>query len=349
RDGWLAGGGQRLEIEHLSAWCAGHYGGAGDWRLDFNQLAFDDGVSAWTAPRVALERNLDEDVGLWISADYLPIDVPVKLARDIMLVYGRPWPSKLPGLAAGGVTGLDLLLDRKWQLRLARGTARQVRIGDWGIWPDLQGLDGTVTLESGFGHLSLHAGRLGVQWPGMFSGPLAFSVPACEIDLTWGTHFQAGVHQCQLLNEDITIGGDALFAGNQGRPAVDVNVEVTRTKLQNLSPYWPDGILSPNLVKWLRQGLTKGDGVRGRFQIRGDMDDWPFRQGEGTFEAVAQVAAGRLDYAAAWPVAEKVDAVVRFSGPSMTVTGTVGDIGGVAVQRVSAGIADLKQPVLLLD
>ncbi|HLF29943.1 MAG TPA: YhdP family protein [Xanthomonadales bacterium] len=349
RKGRLENGQQRIAIDHLNTWLAWSYGGKADWRLDLSNLAYDDGVHSWTAPSVALARNLERNLGLWISADYLPLDVPLRLARDIMSIYGTPWPSKLPKSAAGGVSGLELILDRNWRLQLALGTARQASIADWGRWPDLQGLDGTIDLRRGFGHMSLHAGRLDVQWPQMFAGPLAFSLPGCEIDLTWGEHWQVGLQQCQLLNEDIAVSGEALFAGNDGRPAVDVNVEVSRGKLGELSPYWPEGILKTNVVQWLRRGLLDGDLVTGRFQILGDMDDWPFRSGLGRFEAIAQIDAASLDYAPTWPVATKVDAIARFTGPSLAVEATVGDIAGVAVQRVTATIADLKQPLLRLE
>lgn len=348
-DGRLEIGEQPLEIEHLSTLLALHYSEKGTWRLDLNQLEYADSENSWTAPSVTIARNLGEDLGLWISADYLPLDVPLKLTRSILSAYQKAWPASIPGAATGDVSGFDLVFNHNWHLQLARGTVRQANLSDWGHWPDLQGLDGTVNLERGAGLLSLHAGNLGVRWPGMFAEPLEFSLPGCEVELVWGEHWQVGLHECQLLNDDITAKGEAVFAGNEGRPAVDVNVEVSRGKIANLSPYWPQELMGENVVHWLRKGLKEGAIVHGRFQIHGDMDYWPFRQGEGTFEAFAQVEDGELIYAPEWPVATQVNALARFKGASMFIEGSVGDIGGVGVKHVTARIDDLKKPMLEVD
>jgi len=101
-----------------------------------------------------------------------------------------------------------------------------------------------------------------------------------------------------------------------------------------------------SIVKWLRQGLIGGEVSGGRFQIRGDMDDWPFRNAEGRFEAVTRVEAGELDYAPGWPTARAINATARFDGPGITVEGGIGAIGGVEVQAATADLDDFKTPLL---
>jgi uncharacterized protein (TIGR02099 family) len=92
--------------------------------------------------------------------------------------------------------------------------------------------------------------------------------------------------------------------------------------------------------------LKSGEIKWGRLQIHGDMDDWPFRNGEGRFEAIAEVDEAHIDYLEDWPAATDLHAVVRFLGAGMDIRGEVGDIGGLAADSVSAGIADMKTPLL---
>ncbi len=346
RNGRLEVDGRETLVDHLNTRLSWKFAGKGDWRLDLDELLFDDGTHSWTAPSIALARDLQQDLGLWISADYLPLEAPLKLARNIMSIYGTQWPRFLPGSATGTVSGLELVLDRKWRLRLARGMARHASITDWGKWPDLRGIDGKVNLGRGSGKLALHANRLDVEWPRMFRDPLAFTLPSCDVDLAWGGHWQVLFHDCRLMNDDLAVGGEVLMAGNVGRPAVDVNVAIERGQLGRLAPYWPQGIMKKSVVKWLRRGLLGGEVTGGRFQIHGDMDDWPFRHNEGRFEAMAEVAAGELEYVPGWPRVQGVDATARFSGVSMAIAGAIGQIGGVEVQRATADIADLKSPLL---
>jgi uncharacterized protein (TIGR02099 family) len=154
------------------------------------------------------------------------------------------------------------------------------------------------------------------------------------------------LHGCQLVNEDLALGGDVLISGNSGRPAVDANLLVSRGKLDKLSPYWPQGIMREKALRWLRAGLIGGDVVSGRVQIHGDMDDWPFRNGKGRFEAVAEITSAELDYAPGWPRAKAVDLTARFLGPSMSLDGKIGSLGRAAVEAVSADIADFRLPLL---
>jgi len=346
RNGRLVIDGEETLVEHLNSRVKWEYGGKRDWRLDLNELLFDDGEHSWTAPGIALARNPQDDLGLWISADYLPLEAPLKLARSFMAIYGTRWPAFLPGAAAGTVSDLELVLDRNWKLRLARGTVRHASLTDWGKWPDLRGLDGQVDLRRGYGSVVLHANRLELDWPRMFRDPLAFTLPGCDVDLFWGEHWQVGFHGCSLLNDDLALSGEVLMAGNEGRPAVDVNVVIDRGDISRLAPYWPQGIMKETAVKWLRRGLLGGEVSGGRFQIHGDMDNWPFRNAEGRFEALARIESGELDYVPGWPGAHAIDLTARFHGPGMNLEGTIGDIGGVEVQSVTADIADFKTPLL---
>ncbi len=349
RDGHLVTGEQDIYVEHLNTRLGWKFSGKGEWRLDFDDLHYDAGETSWTTPSLAIARNMEEDLGLWISADYLPLDVPLSLARDIMSIYGTAWPTFLPNAATGSVSGLELMLDSTWHLRQVKGTARQASISQWGQWPDIRGIDGEIDLDYGFGSLVLHANQLELNWPRMFQDPLTFSFPNCNIDLAWSENWQIALKGCRLLNDDIAVLGDVMISSNTGRPSVDINVQIPRAKLDNISPYWPQAIIRENVLNWLRRGLVAGELLNGRFLIHGDMDDWPFLQGKGHFEAVAEVGNVDLDYTPGWPFAEGIEATARFEGASLSVEGNISNVGGVRVHHVRADIADLKLPLLKVN
>jgi uncharacterized protein (TIGR02099 family) len=323
--------------------------GRRNWSLHFADLLFDDGVQSWTAPRLSLARNTSAGLGLWISADRLPLGVPLRLARNIMAIYGTPWPRALPGAATGVVSGLDLVLNASWRLVMARGEVEQARLSEWGRWPDLAGLDASVSLGPDSGRLQLHGDAVVVEWPRMFREPLTLAIPACSVAVDWGQGWQAGVSDCAVENDDLALHGETVLRSNSGRPAIDLNVAVTRGLVGRLGPYWPESVLGEKTKAWLRMGLAGGEIVSGRVLMRGDLDDWPFRDGDGRFEAAARVADGRLDYRAGWPAARLVEAQARFVGPGMEIRGKVGDIGGVEAREVSAVIPDFKAPILTID
>jgi uncharacterized protein (TIGR02099 family) len=201
-------------------------------------------------------------------------------------------------------------------------------------------------LQHGSGSIALTGSEVLLDWPRMFRERLQFTMPACHVDFSWGRQWQAGLDDCSLENEDLAIAGRGIIASNEYKPAIDASVVLSRGTIKGLASYWPEALMSKAIVSWLRRGLVEGEIVSGQAQIHGDLDDWPFRHGEGRFEAVAEVRNGLLDYVDGWPAARRVDAAVHFLNTSMDVQGRVGDIGGVPVHSARAIIPDMHLPVL---
>lgn len=317
-----------------------------DWNLHLADFHFDDGVNEWTTPRLSMARNTSRNLGLWISADKLPLGVPLNLTRDVMSVYETRWPEALPGKMDGQVSELDLVLNADWGLRMVRGEIRNASVSEWSRGPGLAGLNGRVSLDEGSGAIDLDSVNLTVDWPEMFRDPLELTLPTCHIDLNLGARWQAALEHCGILNDDIEIEGEMVISSNTGKPAVDANFAVLRANIERLDPYWPEGVMPENTLAWLRRGLLEGSIDHGRFQIHGDMDNWPFRDGNGRFEAFAQISGVGIDYFEGWPRALDAEATARFIGAGMDIEGVVNDLSGITARDVRVTIDDMKAPLL---
>lgn len=337
---------QDLDIEHINMRYNWHSRGEGQWRLDIADFKYKDDKGAWIAPNISLVRDIPEGVGLWISADTLPLGFSLDMTRDIMSIYDTQWPASLPSAISGQVENLELILNKSWQPEFARGSLSQVDFSKSDRWPGLMGLNAVVALQNGAGHIAISGSDISLDWPGMFRERLHFAIPSCQLDIMWGGQWQAGAHSCKLENENYAIEVQGTVASNEGKPAVDASGVLHRGTIAGLHSYWPEAIMSDKIVGWLRKGLVEGEIVGARALIHGDLDDWPFRHGEGRFEAVAEVRNGLLDYVDDWPKAKQIDVRVHFVNTSMELEGSVGDIGGVAVQSARASIADMKLPLL---
>ncbi len=349
RDARLVTGGRDVNLDRVNTRLKLSHQSRGHWRLDFSDFRFEDGIEPWVAPRISIARNLSSGLGLWVSADQLPLSFPVDMTRSLMAEQEVDWPGFLPRKAAGTVQDLDLVLSAKWQILLATGSVNAAAVSDWDRWPDLSGLNARLSLGEGFGTVAVSSDALTLSWNNMFRDSLIFAMPGCALDLRWGGVWQVGIRNCELNNEDIAVAGDVVLSGNGGRPAIDANVIVPRGKVGNMQSYWPQRIIKPKVVEWLRRNLLAGEIHDGRFQIHGDLDHWPFRNGEGRFSAQANISNGVLDYAADWPTARALDVSLSFVGAGMSVSGVVGDMAGIRISSATASIEDLKKPLLAVQ
>ena len=346
RDALVVNPEQDLHLERVNTHFRWRFNGGGHWNLHLADLFYDQGDAEWTSPRLSVARHTAEGVGLWISADQLPLDAPLQLTRDIMGLYDKRWPEGLPAAAGGQISELDLVLGTDWRLQSLAGRIRGARVEASGNGPGFSGVDGEVDLSDGSGRLRVSGEDVRIDWPRMFREPLTVEVAPCQADFSWGDGWQGGFEGCGVSNADLAAHGDFRISSNTGKPAVDANFVLTRGDLGALDPYWPEAVMKPNVKAWLRRGLVGGSLSRGRVVIRGDMDDWPFRNGEGRFEGIAWLDGPQIEYLDDWPQVRAGEVVARFVGAGMDIRGMVEDTGGVAVREVSVGIEDFRQPAL---
>jgi len=217
KDARLVSNHQDLAIDRVNMRFNWHFREKGRWRLDIADFLFEDDKESWTAPNISLARNIPQDMGLWISADRLPLGFSLDVTRDIMSIYETQWPASLPRAISGQVDNLELILNKSWQIEFARGSVSELSISESGRWPGLQGLDAVIALQHGSGSIALTGSEVLLDWPRMFRERLHFTMPACHLDLAWGEQWQAGFDDCSLENEDFAITGRGVIASNEDR------------------------------------------------------------------------------------------------------------------------------------
>ncbi|HEU0152831.1 MAG TPA: YhdP family protein [Arenimonas sp.] len=231
------------------------------------------------------------------------------------------------------------------------GTARIESVGwdPYGDRPGVQGLGGNVAYDQAGGVLRLSGGPARFDWP-RFRQPIDFRLGGT---LGWwreGDLWTAGASDLRVRGADFgaRVRAEVHFPGDGARPRVDLAAVVDPSPVQAAGKFWVQGKMPQTTIDWLDRALEGGSVEQGRAVLSGDLSHWPFRDGEGRFDARARLSQARVNFNPEWPVAEAMDLDVAFDGPGMTLEGQ-GMILGNRVRRVAGGIASFRDPRLVLD
>ncbi|NNK99879.1 MAG: TIGR02099 family protein [Xanthomonadales bacterium] len=351
RDAQLSSQTGPLVVDHLNSRFNFEFTHRKNWRADMAGLTVGYAGEEWQSDRFSVARNLPQNLGLWVSADYAELEYPLQLTQRIMANYGKQWPLSVPRRAQGGVTDFDLVLDGRWQLKKLTGELRDGYFWGWEKGPDVEGLSATLALDSGEGNVSLEGTAIKLDWLRAFRRPLVFSMTDCQMEVIWKDKHDWGLdlNRCIAENDDLSASGRVRLAFGQGKPTVDINVALERGEVSRFRDYWPQNVMTQKTIQWLRKSLVSGRVSNGRYTMVGDMDDFPFKDQGGKVQAIASFNGVEINYFDGWPRASGADGVVEFDGPGMNVEARVENIAGAVVDKMTGSIADFKNPVLDLN
>ena len=140
-----------------------------------------------------------------------------------------------------------------------------------------------------------------------------------------------------------------IWRGGGHRPFVSAYAALEHANVTDADLFWPYRNMPPSLVAWLDHGLVAGQVTSGRVAIRGDLDDWPFLDHQGRFEATGAVQNATFNFSDAWPRATNVDAALDFVDNHMAIVATHATVQGVTATHAVATIPDLHHGTLDLD
>src|SRR5574343_936671 len=138
-------------------------------------------------------------------------------------------------------------------------------------------------------------------------------------------------------------------AGGQGPGEIDLVARVDRAEATAVWRYMPH-VVNAGARAWIRRGIVAGKGYDGRLVLKGNLRDFPFRDGKGgKFLVTAKVVDGKVDYVPGWPAIEGISADMSFD-TGMRIEASKGRILGAGLSGVSVRIPDFEshEEVLLV-
>jgi len=225
--------------------------------------------------------------------------------------------------------------------------------------PGLKGLAGNLQFDGVGGVLALSQQALQLDWPTEWTAPLPLHLdgdlvlwrePAGgDAGATAGFGFGSAGLQVDApglrLHPRFVLALPA--AGTP--PRLDLAADFEPFEVLALRRYWPQTAMPEPTRRWLDEALLAGRADRAQVVMAGALDDWPFRAGEGRFEARVRLDDVRLRFNPDWPEASALSGELVFDGPGLRLEGLQGRLLDVPVAGADGRIADFRRAWLDLD
>jgi len=225
----------------------------------------------------------------------------------------------------------------------------QARIGAFGFdavgnAPGLSGLAGQFLGDADGFTLDVDpASPMRFDWPRGFGVAHTVSLTGSIGGWREGDGWRIGTPDLAVKGQGFGVRarGGMFWQGDGSRPRIDIAADIDQAQVPVAKGFWVRHLMAPKVVEWLDTALVGGRLHDGHAVVSGDLDDWPFRDHNGLFEATAKLEGAIVKFQPEWPAVEGLDADVSFVADGFTVNGK-GSIAGVAIPQISAGIDHYK-------
>ena len=233
-----------------------------------------------------------------------------------------------------------------------RGSLRieQLSLQPYNQRPGLSGVAGKLRFDEYGGVLRLDATPVRVDWPVALRAPETLRLEGSVSVWRDGPGWQIGTGALRLRGSDF---GAHLrmamgFQGDGSAPTLDLAAALDPATVQTAKRFWILHKMPPATVRWLDESLVAGTVTDGRIAIGGDLNDWPFTNKGGAFDARAHVGDAVVRFSKDWPAGEDMELDLDFFGPGFSLAGS-GVLLGNRVASVNGGIDSFHEPWLKLD
>jgi len=278
--------------------------------------------------------------------DYLPVPAEAKTHANRFAPRGRLLDTSLVW------TGETLAKASAFRLKS--------RFEDLGVnaaegWPGVSGLTGTLEGDEHGGKVRL-ASRGVTFTAGLFRAPLAAETVDARATWTRGPKgIEVHVDEARLASADaeVTVAGTYRTLPDSAPRSpgwVDLSGRIERARATAVADYLPNVLEGTR--DWLGKAVLAGDVSKGRFELKGDLWHFPFRDAsQGRFFVEAAIDGGSLQYHPDWPTVDRVKGDIRFENARMEIRAKEAAIYASRARSAGAVIADLgaQPPVLEID
>ncbi|MBI5611983.1 MAG: TIGR02099 family protein [Gammaproteobacteria bacterium] len=317
-------------------------GGDETWYLDLNKLRLALTGAPWSAGRLRIEQRFEDTV---VRIKHVDIgDVSRFVAGVEQKNQVLDWMRALR--PSGALNEFKLVIDKNWfnpAHYVLETEAAGLAVAAHRDFPGLSGVNGRLSVHPRGGEFVLDSAGGQVDLRQVFRAPLEWQ--QAEGRVRWqrtDEYWQVNADKLRLRSPDGRASGalELRLPHQAVAPYLKLRFDFKDLNGAHAGRYFP-AILPGEIRAWLERAIVAGTGTAGHAIFDGRIDEFPFRDGNGTFEVAAHVHNALFEYLPRWPRIEQGEVDLLFRGPEMLITASSGRIGTLAVGQVVVSIADL--------
>lgn len=218
--------------------------------------------------------------------------------------------------------------------------------------PSVKGLSGVLKMNRDKGSFRFDSQRSSINLPDIFRNEILFKRIEGTVNWHWDeSAISVSSRDLQAATDDFQAKAtvDVDIPATTESPFISVIANFKNVKANKVSTYYPYSLMSKGALEWLDGAFAGGAIKSGGAIVYGPIDEFPFTEGQGVFDARFKANNITLDYSEGWPKLHSADANVIFRGNSLTVNSKRAKIFDSDVTNIRANLQDLNADVLKLD
>ncbi len=215
--------------------------------------------------------------------------------------------------------------------------------------PGLENVSGNLSYDDNYLSVDFNAEQGKLDFDKLFVQAFPYQALSGQFNAVFDDNgWTLNVEEFDFLSKEINLSAQInVDAPIDGEVNLALLANVSNGNAGLVGRYLPLPIMSENLINYLNAAVISGRVEDAQVLINGPISRFPFTDGSGIFVVDAELSQSEFKFVENWPAITDFVANLNFTNNSMLITGRGGELTGLDVTGVRAGIADLAHGQIL--
>ncbi|MFV0576279.1 MAG: YhdP family protein [Vibrio sp.] len=326
----------QLDIEHgVVNLIPSHKG----WRINGDQFEIKTDEKSWPKLQFGLDWQKEHqrlNIARIDLENLIPLIGLADLPKETVDIIQKLNP-------AGSIEDIRVNLPEQRDQFTYSAKLQNGQIHQWDLLPGLNKLSASVTGDANNASVKLTLNDDKLPYGKVFQAPL--NIGKSQANLVWQKYdggWKLWADKIQVANDDLEAKGEFSldFPDNQS-PFLSIYAEADAKKAGETWRYLPTLALGEPLTEYLSAAIQGGQAKNAQILWYGALDDFPYTNHKGIFQAKVPLTHGQFQFDKAWPAITDLQLDLLFQNASMYLASNSATLMKVHGDKVSGVIPSL--------